>query len=239
MTALTVLTHMPFVYLITTFYDISLSTAAAHMNIEVLSIAIPTALLRKRSAAHDATKPLRNRFLLKSFQVQWSSALLASGVYVTVIYTALKSGKLTTFMSTHFEILTLTKAHEESTIKLAGKLATMAYAAKEFFLNPSIAVQPQSGAATPQEVFDASTATLPQTVKHNVWYFSKRTRTLIQQTAIANAFMFVNTVQKAMTLKNTEVLGAVGYASIWVFSNSLIALWYVWVGDSSADYEPL
>jgi hypothetical protein len=230
---------MPFVYLITTFYNISNYTAAAHMNIEVLSIAIPTFLLRKRSDAHDASKSLRNRFLLSSFQVQWSSTLLAAGVYVTVIWVGVRSGQLTNLLVTYFDVPTLLKAHSETPVTIAGKLATMSYAAKEFFLNPSIAAQPKSGAATPEEVFDASRATLPQTVKHNVWYFSRRTRTLIQQTAIANAFMFVNTAQKAMTIKDTEVLGALGYASVWVFANSLIALWYVWVGDSSADYEPL
>jgi hypothetical protein len=42
-----------------------------------------------------------------------------------------------------------------------------------------------------------------------------------------------------MTLIGTDVIGAVGYAGVWVAANAVVALWYAWVGDTSADYEPL
>ncbi|CAO2653272.1 Nn.00g026830.m01.CDS01 [Neocucurbitaria sp. VM-36] len=238
-TALTVLTHAPYAYLLTTFYDISTLTVAAHMNIEVASIAIPTYLLRPRSAVHNANASLRNRFLINSMQVQVSNSLLAMGVYVVVLWAGLKTGVLNLFLVQFFDIPTLEYAHLETPVSIIGKVFTAGVSAKEFLLNPSIAAQPPSGTATPAQTFDPSTATLPETVKQNVWNFSKRTRTLIQQTGILNAFLFVNTVQRCMALNGVEATGAAGYASVWVLANVVIALWYGWVGDTSADYEPL
>ena len=209
------------------------------MNIEALSIAIPTYLLRPRSVVHDANASLRNRFLINSVQVQASNALLAMGVYVVVLWAGLKTGLLNLFLVQFFDIPTLEYAHLETPVSIIAKIFTAGVAAKEFLLNPSIAAQPHSGTATPAEVFDPATATLPQTVKQNLWSFSKRTRTLIQQTSILNAFVFASTVQRCMTLNGTELSGAAGYASVWVLANAVIALWYGWVGDTSADYEPL
>ena len=74
------------------------------MNIEVLSIAIPTYLLRPKAPAHRAGVPLRNRFLLNSIQVQFSSALLAIGVYAVVIWGGVRTGWLNYFLVTYFDI---------------------------------------------------------------------------------------------------------------------------------------
>lgn len=236
--ALTILTQAPYLYLLSTFYQISTLTLSAHLTIEVLAFAIPTYLLRARSLVHKKNAPLRNRYLLNSMQVQLSSALLATGVYIVVLWVVLKTGFLNTFLVRYFDIPTLELAHLETPISIAAKVATAGVAVKEFLLNPSIAAEPLANAATQAESFDAAIATLPQTVKHNVWRWDRRTRTLILQTLILNAFVFGTTVQKAMTLHGTEPLGAAGYAGLWVFSNSLVAMWYGWVGDTSADYEP-
>lgn len=237
--ALTVLTQAPYAYLLSTFYNISTMTVAAHMNIEVLSFAIPTYLLRPRSALHKQSAPVRNRFLINSVQVQLSSSLLAMGVYVVVLWAGLKTNILNLFLVRFFDIPTLESAHLETPVSIITKIFTAGISAKEFLLNPSIAAQPPSGTVSPVQPFDAAVATLPDTVKYNFWRFDRRTRTLIVQTFILNAFVFANTVQRSMTLDGTEIMGAAGYASMWVAANSLIALWYGWVGDTSADYEPL
>jgi hypothetical protein len=237
--ALTVLTYAPFTYLLTTFYEISSLTAAANICIETLSFAVPTYLLRPRSIVHKSNAPLRNRFLLNSTQVQISSSLLAAGVYVVVLWGGLKSGFLNIFLVQYFDIPTLEAAHLETPVSIVVKIFVAGMAAKAFLLNPSFAAQPFSGAQTPAGDFDPATATLPQTVEHNFYNFDKRTRTLIQQTTILNAFLFVGTVQRCMTLNGTELIGAAGYAGVWVVANTVIALWYGWVGDTSADYEPL
>jgi hypothetical protein len=204
-----------------------------------LSIAIPTYLLRSRSAAHRATVPLRNRFLLNSFQVQLSSALLATGVYVTALWAGLQTGVLNLFLINYFDIPTLESAHLENPVTIAVKVFVAGIAAREFLLNPSIAAQPLSGAVTPIEQFDPSTATLDQTIKANVLPADRRKKTLFQQTVILNAFVFASTVQRCMTLNGTELRGAAGYSALWVVANVVLSLWYTWVGDTSSDYEPL
>ncbi|KAF2850126.1 hypothetical protein T440DRAFT_555386 [Plenodomus tracheiphilus IPT5] len=237
--ALTVLTQAPYFYLLSTYYQISTLTIAAHLNIEVLSFAIPAYLLRARSVVHKKNAPLRNRYLINSVQVQLSSTFLATGVYVVVLWAGLKTGALNRFLVRHFSVETFAYSHLETPVSAAGKIFALGVAVKEFLLNPSIAAEPPNGAASPTETFDAAIATLPQTVKHNVWRFDRRTRTLVIQTLILNAFVFGTTVQKAMTLKGTEVVGAAGYAGMWVLANSVVALWFGWIGDTSADYEPL
>lgn len=234
--ALTLLTHAPYAYLLSTYYQISTLTVAAHMNIEVLSIAIPTYLLRPKAPAHRAGVALRNRFLLNSVQVQFSSALLAIGVYVVVIWGAIQTGFMNSFLVTYFDIPTLEAAHLETPFSILAKIFTAGFAAKEFLLNPSIAAQTSSGQATPVANFDASTADLQATLKHNFWYFGRRTRTLIQQTWILSFFTVLTTLQRCMTLNGAEFNGAAGYAGIWAIANVIIAAWYAWVGDTSTDY---
>ncbi|KAJ4348967.1 hypothetical protein N0V95_005015 [Ascochyta clinopodiicola] len=233
---LTLLTNTPYAYLLSTYYQISTLTVAAHMNIEVLSIAIPTYLLRPKSPAHRAGVPLRNRFLINSVQVQISNALLAVCVYVVVIWGGLKTGWMNYFLITFFDIPTLEAAHLETPVSIAAKIFTAGFAARGFLLNPSIAAQVQPGQATPVANFDASTADLQTTLKHNFWYFGRRTRTLIQQTWILSFFLVANTVQRCMTLNGAEFNGAAGYAGIWAVANVIIAAWYAWVGDTSTDY---
>ncbi|KAL5113360.1 hypothetical protein ACEQ8H_008764 [Pleosporales sp. CAS-2024a] len=238
--ALTVLTNAPYAYLLTTYYEVTHLTVAAHVCIEVLAIAFPTYLMRSRSAAHRSNVPLRNRFLLNSVQVQFSNALLAIGVYVVVLWASLKTNYLNTFLVTHFDIPTLETAHTEDPVSIFFKVFVVGVAAKEFLLNPSIAAQPLSGTETPLETqFDPATATLDETIKANVLPADRRKKTLGQQTAILNAFLFVSTVQRCMTIEGTELRGAAGYSALWVVANSVLSLWYSWVGDTSADYEPL
>lgn len=237
--ALTVLTNAPYAYLLATYYEISTLTLAAHMNIEVAAIAIPTYLLRPRSIVHKANVPLRNRFLLNSVQVQFSNSLLAMGVYIVVIWAFLKTGITNLFLISHFDIPTLETAHSETPVSILLKIFTAGFAAKEFLLNPSIAAQPPSGLATPTEEFDPATATFDQTIKANVLPSERRTKTLLQQTIILNVLTFLSTVQRCMTLNGTEIYGAAGYAGIWVFANTVLAGWYQWVGNTSSDYEPL
>lgn len=239
--ALTVLINAPYAYLLTTYYAISTLTVAAHMIIEVLAIAIPTYLLRSRSVAHRANAPLRNRFLLQSWQVQGTNAMLAVSVYVVTLWLSvnINFGFLSAFLVSYFDIPTLELAHIEDPMTILLKVLIAGVTAKEFLLNPSIAAQTSSGASTPVAQFDPATATLDETIKANVVLKDKRKNTLAQQTFILNAFLMTSTVQRCMTLKGAEVLGAVGYSGIWVFANTLLALWYSWVGDSSPDYEPL
>lgn len=237
--ALTVLTNAPYAYLLVTYYEITFLTVFAHVLIEVLATAIPTYLLRPRSIMHRPSAPLRNRFLLNSVQVQVSSSLLAIVVYVCVLWIGLQTGFMNRFLVTHFDIPTLFFAYEETAVSLLAKVFIVGITAKSFLLNPSFAAQSLPGNVTPEEQFNPSTATLDQTIKANILPVEKRKRALAQQTIILNTMVFTSTVQRAMTLNGTELFGAAGYAGVWILANSILAVWYAWVGDTSLDYEPL
>lgn len=232
--ALTVITNAPFAYLLMTFFGITPVTVATLVAIETVSIALPTYLLRPRSLVNNPNAPLRNRYLLQSTQVQASNALLALGVYVVVVFSTLRTGHLTQFLVSHFDLPTLNEAHTETVFTLVGKFLVAGVATRDFLLNPSIGATPPSGDATPVQTFDPATATLPQTFKHNFWFFSRRTRTLIQQTLILSLFLFTNTVQRSLSLDGTDFVGAAGYASLFILANVICAAWYVWVGDANA-----
>lgn len=228
------MTNVPFAYLLVTYYNITPYTAFAIILNEVLAIAIPTFLLRSRSAVNNPNAPLPNRYLLNSSQVWLSNTLLAVGVYVVVVFSALKMNLLSEFLITHFDLKTMEAAHAETPIVLTGKLLIAGLATKNFLLNSSIGATPASGDVTPVEEFDAATATLPQTLKHNLWFFSRRTRTLIKQTVVVSGFLIANTVLRCLTLSGTNFVGATGYSGIWVLGTTICAAWWVWVGNAEA-----
>ncbi|KAF2865255.1 hypothetical protein BDV95DRAFT_612843 [Massariosphaeria phaeospora] len=232
--ALTLIADAPYAYLVRTYYDVSLTSIITRIHIDLAAIMIPTYLLRPRSALHNPHAPLRNRFLLNSVQVQAATGLLAVGVYVVVLWSALKTHLLNPFLVTHFQLVTLEHAHNETPIQLIWKTAIAGLAAQTFLLYPSITSQPSSGAVTPVRLFDSATATLPETLQHNVWFFSKRTKTLVQQTVILCAFLFANTVRRASGLEGADLVGAAGYAGLWVLATVICAGWWVWVGDTEA-----
>lgn len=230
--ALSAVINIPFAFLLTTYFNITHLTAFSYVAIEVISIALPTYLLRPIADINNPAVNIRNRYLLDSFQVWASNNALAIGVYATVIYTALQTHWLTLFLIRHFDLPSVELAHDLHYPTLAGKLLIAGYATRAFLLNPSIAAQPETGAATPVEVFEPATATLPQTLKHNVWFFSKRTRTLIQRTTVLGVFLLANTVLKGATLEGGEIIGSAGYASVWIVAANICAWWFVWTGDA-------
>ncbi|KAF2637312.1 hypothetical protein P280DRAFT_472462 [Massarina eburnea CBS 473.64] len=232
--SLTALANVPYVYLLTTFYDVTPITATALFVNEIIAIALPTYLLRPRSALNNNKIPLRNRYLLKSHQVTYSSTLLAVGVYVVVIYSAITTGQLTSFLIAHSEITTFVPAYDETPPGMALKLLLAGYATKNFLLNPAIGATAASDAATPAEPFNAATANLPQTFKHNFWNFSRRTRTLIKQTVVASIFILGNTTVRAYSLEGTDAVGAAGYSGVWILATIICGGWYVWVGDAES-----
>lgn len=231
---MTALTNVPFAYLITTYYTITPATAAMLIVNEIAAIAIPTYLLRPRSAVNNYKVPVRNRYLLQSSQVQISNTLLAIGVYVVVLYSVITTGKLNEFLVSHFNIPTLEIVHAETPVVMGAKLLLAGYATRSFLLNPSIGAASASGNVTPVEPFDPATADLPQTVKHNFWSFSRRTRTLIKQTVVASVFILANTTQRTLSLEGTDTIGAVGFSGVWVLAVVICGGWYVWVGDAES-----
>jgi hypothetical protein len=231
--ALTAVINIPFAFLLTTFYNISLLTAFAHVAIEVVAVALPTYLLRPIADVNNPAVPIRNRYLLNSFQVSWSNTALAVGVYATVLYTSMQTNWLTIFLINHFDLPSVELAHEVQAVTFVPKLLIAGYATKTFLLDPAIGAQPGTGAVTPVGVFEPATATLPQTLKHNFWFFSRRTRTLVQRTAVLSVFLLANTVLRGATLEGSEIVGSAGYAGVWILAANICAAWFVWTGDAA------
>ncbi|KAF1972017.1 hypothetical protein BU23DRAFT_469597 [Bimuria novae-zelandiae CBS 107.79] len=232
--ALTAVINIPFAFLLTTYFNVSHLYAFVHVAIEVVAIAVPTFLLRPIADVNNPAVRIRNRYLLDSFQVWASNTALAVGVYATVIYAALQTNWLTLFLINHFDLPSVELAHDLYVPTLAGKLLIAGYATRAFLLNPSIGAQADTGASTPVEDFKPATATLPQTLKHNVWFFSKRTRLLIQRTVVLSVFLLAHTVRQGTTLQGSEIIGSAGYASVWIVAANICAWWFAWTGDAES-----
>lgn len=176
-TWLTLLTHAPVLYLLQIFYFISPTTALTNLAVDLASVALPTKLLRPRSALHNPNAPksaVPNRNIIHSFQVTLSTTLLGTAIYSVVLYTALKAG-LVTFMVTHFDLPTVELAHSVSLPQLVIALTPVGWAVRGFLLAPSLGAQAHIGDAK-ASAFNPATATFTETLRQNVWGWSKQTR---------------------------------------------------------------
>lgn len=231
----TVVANTPFAYLLLTYYAIPAQTVAILLATEVFAVAFPTFLLQRPSAAHNPRAKLRKRFLLESLQVQHSTNALSIVVFITLVYLSQTTGTLNRFLISHFGIPTVELAYQETVLSIFSKVVFAALATKEFLLNPAIAAEGASGRDTPVTEFDPATADLPSTLKHNFWFFTKQTRALIRNTLILSAITFVTTVQRTLTLDQTDVPGAAGYGAFWVAAILVNAGWLSWIGDTTAE----
>ena len=79
---------------------------------------------------------------------------------------------------------------------------------------------------------DGATATLEETIRYNIWGYSKRTRTMIKRTTVLATMSFINAfLQVAATIEGADLAGAAGWASIWAVAASVTGLMFWWVGD--------
>ncbi|KAH7135090.1 hypothetical protein B0J11DRAFT_426322 [Dendryphion nanum] len=215
--AVTALANTPFYYLLTTYYAVSPSTVATTLVIELFAIAFPTYLLQTHSAAHDRRIKIRNRYLLESFQVQHSTNLVSIGIYTFLIWAGLTTGKLNEWIIVWFtNVPTLETAHKETVVSIAVKVFAAGLATKTFLVNASIAAETDPATPIPVEAFNPATADLGSTLRHNFWFYKKRTRSFIRNTVILCIITFVNTVQRSTTLKESSPSGAAKYGGLWV-----------------------
>lgn len=235
-TWLTLLTHAPVLYLLQTFYFISPTTALTNLAVDLASVALPTKLLRPRSALHNPNTPkstVPNRNIIHSFQVTLSTTLLGTAIYSVVLYTALKAG-LVTFMVTHYDLPTVEPAHSVSLLQLVIALAPVGWAVRGFLLTPSLGAQTHISDAK-ASAFNPATATFTETLRQNVWGWSKQTKVLLTQTAVLATMVAANTAVRVSALEGTDAVGAVGYAGVWVLAGLLSAVMFGWVGDVGED----
>lgn len=234
--SLTILSHVPPLYLLTTFYGIRPTTLIASLIIDTISTYIPFRYLRPLSPTHNPEAPkgaVSNRSILNDLPVQLYTTLLAAGIYGVVVYSSFKTW-LPVHLVLYFDgIKDISAAHDAALPFLILAFTPLGYAARAFLFTPATGAKRDLGDIR-NLAFNPETATLAETIKYNVWGYSKRTRTLIKRTATLAAVTYIYTyLQVYGTVEGTEGYGAAGWACVWATAAALTGAIFWWVGDVS------
>ncbi|EON63471.1 hypothetical protein W97_02699 [Coniosporium apollinis CBS 100218] len=237
--ALTILSHAPYVYLLSTFYEISPLTTLLTLGIDTAAIALPIRLLRPRSAPHNPLAPraaVPNRFIIHDTSVRLLLMMLGTAVYASIMYAALCTN-LTVWLATHFDgVRTFERAHAASLQALCVTMWPLGWAAREFLFTPAVGAQSSLGDIS-QEHFNPATASLAETIAWNFGFgahskHSKRARVLALRTAVLVGVAGLNTwVQTYGSLEGADAMGAAGYAALWALAGLVTGGVFGWVGD--------
>lgn len=231
---LTVLSHAPHLYLLTTFYRIRPTTALTGLTIDTLSTYIPFRLMRNPSATHRSVTPkdtVANRSVINDPSVRIYTNILAAAIYGVVVFGSFGSW-LPVYLVLHFDGLRdISAAHSATLPTLIGLSLPVGYAAREFIFTPSTGSRPDSFDDQIAS-FNAETATLRETFLYNFWGYSKRTRTLIQRTLTLAAITGIHTwLQTYVAIEGTESFGAAGWSAVWALAAIVTGVAFWWVGD--------
>ena len=232
--SLTLLSHMPPLYLLTTFYGIRPTTMMSSLLIDIVTTYVPFRLLRTMSAIHDVEAPkgaVSNRNILNDLPIRFYTSVLAAGIYGVVVFASFWTW-LPVYLVIHFDGLRdISAAHSAALPFLILSFLPIGYAAREFLFTPATGAKRDLGDIK-ASAFNPETATLGETVIYNVWGFSKRTRTLIQRTATLILVTSMNTwIQTYVVIEGAEGYGAAGWAGVWAAAAALTGLTYWWVGN--------
>ena len=232
--SLTMLSHMPYLYLLTTFYGVRPTTMWLGLLVDVSSTYLPFSLLRDSSPVHrsEASKAeVANRSILNDLNIKIYTSFLAAAVYGVVIYGSFRTW-LPGFLIVHFEGLKdLSGAYEAALPGVTIGFLISGYAAQSFLFMPALGAKPDAHDMQLAE-FDAETATFGQTIWYNVWGYSKRSRTLIKRTAtLVLASAMQTGLRTYITVEGVEPMGAAGWAAMWAAAAIVVGGVFWWVGD--------
>ena len=236
---LTFLSHMPTLYLLTTFYGIRRTIMTASLLIDILAAYIPFYALRPVLPSHSSEAPAKsvsNRSILNDWPISIFTTILAAGIYGIVIYGSFITW-IPTFLVNYFDgVRDLSGAYSAVLPFMIFWFLPHGYAAMLFMFIPATGAKPDLSDIR-NSAFNPETATLSETVVHNLWGYSKRTRTLIKRTATLAALSGLYTwFQVYVTVEGAEGYGGAGWASIWVVATALTGMAFWWVGDVESFY---
>ncbi|KYK60166.1 hypothetical protein DCS_01301 [Drechmeria coniospora] len=211
--AMDFLSHGPTLYLLTTFYSLSRRTALSALVVDVLSAAVPFAILRPLSDFHCRSKAARRELL--DWSLQLYTATLATVIYTVTLILSLRF-LLPRYLAIYFSGLpTLVPAYMASYGGLVPVMALFGVAASTFIFAP-FAATGKCKEDDKLEDFDPVQATLGQTVWWNVWGYSAKTKVVIRRTTMAMFVTGINTfLACAMTVQGVQSTGAMAYAAVW------------------------
>lgn len=232
--SLTILSHLPFHYFLTTFYGISFRTSALCLLADVAAIELPFFLLRARAPVHNPNAPkaaVPNRNLINDLPVRAVTTLLAAAIYSVIIYGSFATW-LPVHLAVHFDGLrSLEKAHGAALPALMLTFVPLGYAARDFLFSSSEGAQKSLGDIR-AEAFNPATASLAQTVRHNLWGWDKRVRVLIQRTLTLASLSAANTfVRTYSVIEGSEAWGAAGWAAVWAVASLVTGAVFAWVEE--------
>ncbi|KAK7428476.1 hypothetical protein QQZ08_004914 [Neonectria magnoliae] len=216
---LDVLSHSPHFYLLSTFYNLSPSTALSALAIDLTSVAVPFYLLRPLSAVHtpSAAAKLPNRELL-DVALQLYTAALSTGIYSVVLVLSMHF-VLPRILVVYFARLpTVEPAYAASYASVLPVTTLFGIAASTFIFAP-FATTGHVKEDDKVAAFDPVEASLGETVWWNAWGYTAKTKVVIRRTAVAVLVSAVNTyLACSRTVYGVEPLGAAAYAGVWAFA---------------------
>jgi len=234
MASLALQTRLPYYFLLTTFYSISLRTCSLALVYEVLSAALPFTLLRNRIPQHSSTAPraaVANYSIIQNLTLNALVTLFAATVYGVIMYISYNSWLLP-YLITNFDgVRTFDVAHNSQLPVLVLTFFPLGWTAKILLFAPATGAQPSLGEIK-QETFDPAVAGLVDHVKFNVWGWSKGTKVALKRTIVLAVTVFLATFVKTWkTLEGSELMGSAGWAALWALASLLNGALLRWVGD--------
>ena len=235
--SMTVLSHMPSYYLLTTFYAIRPTTMLSAVTIDCISAYLPFHILRPVSPQHRAsTAPkgsVANAKVLRDFPIEMSTTFLAQGIYALVVYASFYTW-LPVYLVTHFDGLRdISAAHGAAFPFLILAMFPVGVAAMWFLFQPTIGAKRDLGEIK-ATAFNPETATLWETVMYNLWGYSKTSKIMIKRTVTLMVVTGLNAwLQTYVRIEGAEGYGAAGWASVWVAAAALTGLAFRWVANAS------
>lgn len=225
--ALNLLSYGPPLYLLAAFYNTPPSALILSLIIEMLSTALPFALLRPLSTVHADPSSSPNAEVLTDKPVALLTTLLSGAIYSVVLYAAYAT-YLPMYLVLYFKDLpSVTAAHDATYLNLMPVTLALGLAATLFIFVPAVAEETEK-----PEPFDPATATLKETVGWNLWGWTKRTKVVITRTAVLMFVSGVNTVvQTALAVEGAEAIGAIAWASVWVLAAAFTGIGLGAVGN--------
>ena len=209
------------------FYGIPALTAGAYLAANVVSYFLPFLLLRPLSGAHSAAPGVPNREIVIDRGIQALTSLSSGLVYNVVLFLACRSFLPTTLVLYFNDIPTVEPATGAGLGRPETVLLSLLFgiAARTFVFTPIVTAEEGEVAE-----FDAERATLGETVRWNLWGYTKRDKVSIVRTGVVVVVTAVGTyLQCALGIRGVEGTGAAVYAGVWAVAALFtgIALRYV------------
>lgn len=241
LTTLTFLSNLPYYYLLQTFYTLHDEAVVPALLIDTIAVTIPFFLFRGTPSRSDKKlQKQSSRAVAYDYQILALVTIFASAIYTLTVYTSFWTW-LPVYMVEHFEGLrSVGKGRESNLLLQVATSIPAGVAATAFLFIPAVSASNKLLKAldpiTEKAAFDTESADLAQTIAYNLGFgskgFSARSHVLTKRTAVLAISSFINTFVRVFgTIEGTEIVGALGWSSLWAVASVLTGVAFGWVAD--------